>query len=305
MSPFTVEPGKFTYRLVRGELEYAKLRDHRGPLPAGPRRVPIVVVPLTLLPPVVMPFAAALSTHPVTAHAIGEVTGPVLETLGRHPDLALLFVTRPHAGALEDAAAAVRRILSPSVLIGCAAESVVGGGLEVEEAPGVSLWAGHGRPVAADPAVDRDRRRRPPDRADWPARAAVRAPGPGPAGRSLHLPRRRPDRAASPRTAPACRCSAAWHRRRGGRAATGWSSTAPSTPPAPSAPSSVPAPRLVTVVSQGCRPIGRPLVVTRAERNIVYELAGRPALERLLEMARTACPNGTSTWSTRASTSAW
>ncbi len=37
VSPFTVEPGKFTYRLVRGELEYAKLRDHRGPLPPPPR----------------------------------------------------------------------------------------------------------------------------------------------------------------------------------------------------------------------------------------------------------------------------
>jgi small ligand-binding sensory domain FIST len=40
------------------------------------------------------------------------------------------------------------------------------------------------------------------------------------------------------------------------------------------------------VVSQGCRPVGRPLVVTRSERNFVYELAGRPALERLLEMAK-------------------
>src|SRR5204863_3338989 len=28
--------------------------------------------------------------------------------------------------------------------------------------------------------------------------------------------------------------------------------------------------RLVTVVSQGCRPIGRPFVVTKAERNIIY-----------------------------------
>ena len=47
-----------------------------------------------------------------------------------------------------------------------------------------------------------------------------------------------------------------------------------------------PGTRLTTVVSQGCRPIVRPLVVTKSERNIVYELAGIPALERLLEMAR-------------------
>jgi small ligand-binding sensory domain FIST len=38
------------------------------------------------------------------------------------------------------------------------------------------------------------------------------------------------------------------------------------------------------VVSQGCRPIGQPYVVTKAERSVVYELGGRPALERLMEI---------------------
>jgi small ligand-binding sensory domain FIST len=41
-----------------------------------------------------------------------------------------------------------------------------------------------------------------------------------------------------------------------------------------------------TVVSQGCRPIGHPYVVTRGDRNFVEELAGRPALERLRDLAR-------------------
>lgn len=41
-----------------------------------------------------------------------------------------------------------------------------------------------------------------------------------------------------------------------------------------------------TVVSQGCRPIGRPYIVTRAERNQLLELAGEPALARLIEMSR-------------------
>jgi small ligand-binding sensory domain FIST len=35
--------------------------------------------------------------------------------------------------------------------------------------------------------------------------------------------------------------------------------------------------RMETVVSQGCRPIGDPLVITRAERNVIHELGGRPA----------------------------
>ena len=41
---------------------------------------------------------------------------------------------------------------------------------------------------------------------------------------------------------------------------------------------------LRTVVSQGCRPIGEPLTVTRAEKNIVFELAGRPPMKVLQEM---------------------
>jgi small ligand-binding sensory domain FIST len=39
-----------------------------------------------------------------------------------------------------------------------------------------------------------------------------------------------------------------------------------------------------TAVSQGCRPTGPPMTVTRAERNVLYELAGAPALQRLSEV---------------------
>jgi hypothetical protein len=51
VSPFTVEPGKFTYRLVRGELEFPKL----GTVEANCRLLPngpVITVPLTLLAPV-------------------------------------------------------------------------------------------------------------------------------------------------------------------------------------------------------------------------------------------------------------
>ncbi len=36
-----------------------------------------------------------------------------------------------------------------------------------------------------------------------------------------------------------------------------------------------------TVVSQGCRPIGEPMIVTQSERNILYQLGGEPALVKL------------------------
>ena len=50
VSPFTVEPGKFTYRLVKGELEFPEY----GQIIAHCRidRGPWHLVPFTLLPPV-------------------------------------------------------------------------------------------------------------------------------------------------------------------------------------------------------------------------------------------------------------
>jgi small ligand-binding sensory domain FIST len=41
------------------------------------------------------------------------------------------------------------------------------------------------------------------------------------------------------------------------------------------------------VVSQGCRPIGQPLVVTRVERNLILELGGQPAVAQLQRVFQT------------------
>jgi len=46
-----------------------------------------------------------------------------------------------------------------------------------------------------------------------------------------------------------------------------------------------------TVVSQGCRPIGPPMTVTRSDRNVILELAGTPAYTRLVEIV-SALPPG-------------
>jgi small ligand-binding sensory domain FIST len=44
------------------------------------------------------------------------------------------------------------------------------------------------------------------------------------------------------------------------------------------------------VVSQGCRPIGPAMIVTRAERNLLLELAGTPAYTRLVEIVSALPP---------------
>ncbi len=46
--------------------------------------------------------------------------------------------------------------------------------------------------------------------------------------------------------------------------------------------------RIETIVSQGCRPIGETYIVTKAEGNIIYELAGRPLYQVLENVLRNA-----------------
>ena len=235
-----------------------------------------------------MPFAAALSEHPVAAHAVGEVAGEILDTFGERPDLAMVFVTPPFAGALEDAVGAIDEILHPLALLGCAAESVVGPHREVERTAAVSLFAARTGPLlamglqaAADEEGDRLVVAGWPDEVafapealllvadpfsfptegflDWvesrypglPVVGGMASAGQGPGGNRLAL-----------------------GRRIGTTGAVGALLG--------------PGVRVETVVSQGCRPFGHPLVVTRSEGNVIFELAGVPALERLVSQAHGA-----------------
>ena len=45
------------------------------------------------------------------------------------------------------------------------------------------------------------------------------------------------------------------------------------------------------IVSQGCRPIGRHMVITKAEQNVILELSGRSPLEQLQELWPTLSPH--------------
>ncbi|MDQ6616261.1 MAG: FIST C-terminal domain-containing protein [Actinomycetota bacterium] len=249
-----------------------------------------------------MRFASSLSTHPVTALATGEVIGQVIEQVGRHPDLAVLFVTRPHGGALEDAADTVSRLLEPTLLIGCAAESVVGNQREIEQAPAVSLWAGLTGPIAPvrlwaefeaaefEPADDESGLAglgdgRTPVIAGWPdelpfePQALILLVDPFTFPVELLLR----GLAADHPGLPVLGGMASAARGPGGnRLALNQQVFTEGAVGALIGPGVT----VSSVVSQGCRPIGRPLAVTRAEGNIIYELAGQPALHRLLQMAK-------------------
>jgi len=235
-------------------------------------------------------YASALSTHPLPAHAVGEVAGQVLDALGGDdPDLLVCFVSPHLVGALDDALHALHALLGPRVLLGATASGVLAGTQEVEDGPGVAVFA------AALPGADLVpmvlRTEDTPDGPSvvgWPER-----PDEGLDADVLLL-------AADPFTFPTESFLRRLDRDRPGLPVLGGLASASSRPggnrlvvdgrieTAGAAAVLVGGAGVRTVVSQGCRPVGEPLVVTRGERNFVAELAGRPALERLRELAERA-----------------
>ena len=225
-----------------------------------------------------MPFAAALSEHPVAAEAVGEVLGRLVEQRGVEPDLVVVFASASHVEFLGEISSAIRTVLRPRVLVGSAASAVLGGGREVEDVPALSAWAAWGCPVRplrlwthrVDEAIAIEGV--PADLAQGSTLLLLADPFSFPAdGLADQLAEVRPDltvvgglaSAGSGPGANALVLDDEVHR----DGAVGVV---------------VDREHLVgPVVSQGCRPVGEPMVVTGSDRNFLLELAGRPALERL------------------------
>jgi small ligand-binding sensory domain FIST len=231
-----------------------------------------------------MPFAAALSEHPEATHAAGEVIGQVAERLGgARPDLAVVFATPPHADAFPDICRTVRQLLQPACLLGATAVAVVGGAREVEEQPGLSLWAatGIGRvvPTRLDSLTTASATLitgLPEAPGDEP-RVLVVLPDPFtfPADAFLaHLGQHSPQVTALGGLASAARSP-------GGNVLALDDELFHDGAVGALLPPGV---ATTTVVSQGCRPVGRPFTVTRAEGQLLQELGGQPALQRLQEL---------------------
>jgi small ligand-binding sensory domain FIST len=235
-------------------------------------------------------YAAALSEHPVPAFAVGEAAGQIIETLaGEQPDLVVWFASPDFVGAMEDISHALAHVLEPGVLIGMSAVAVVGGAREVDDGPGLSIFAAtlpsarltpvaldlahtpdgdtitgwpelHGNPTTllllADPftfPVDPFLRRLDVDCPGLAVIGGASSSARGPGGNLLAL---------QPGTDAVTAAGAV------GVFLEGVA--------------------VRTVVSQGARPIGSPFVVTRADGDHIEELGGVPALTRLQECAEDA-----------------
>lgn len=234
-----------------------------------------------------MPYASSLSTSSDTLSAVDSVCRQVLAGLhGAAPQLAFLFLTHPHADNFSQAVARVQEALGNVVLLGCAAESVAGGNAEIEGQPAVSLWAAQLPGATVEPfrlsfrstadgvVCDGFPDFATEDAANIRAVFAIGEPftsapdflieqlgdllpgipliggmasgGLGPGQNRLFYRGESLEQGAIGAVI------------RGG-------------------------PAIKTIVSQGCRQIGHTYVVTKAERNVILELGGKPALERLQE----------------------
>ncbi|MCB9840135.1 MAG: FIST C-terminal domain-containing protein [Phycisphaeraceae bacterium] len=87
-------------------------------------------------------FGWGLSAHTDAASAAAQAAEHALRGLGGGPcDLAFLFVGGPHIAKAEHVAREVRERLGAGAIVGVSTEAVVGGGVELEAAAGVSLLA--------------------------------------------------------------------------------------------------------------------------------------------------------------------
>jgi small ligand-binding sensory domain FIST len=193
-------------------------------------------------------------------------------------DLAFLFLSTAHLEGAAEAAEAVREELAPRHLLGCVAEGVVAGDRELEQGPGVAVWAAqlqgaeiecfHAAPVQTEEGIAVAGF----PKLDAPGLVTMLVdPFTFPVGGFLASLNDAEEQV------PLVGGIAAGGRRPGAQALL-VDDAVYSEGAVGAVVSGAP---VVTLVSQGCRPIGHEAVITRCEGNVVYELAGKPALERL------------------------
>lgn len=256
--------------------------------------------------------ATALSEHVDAVMAAEQAVEEVASRLGRIAiDLALVFTGGEHAQEMAAIAGVVRSALRPAMLLGVTAGGVVGNGVEVEDKPGVALFAAalpgttlHAFTYRHLPHVkdEHDEEALLRMAAAIGARSDLRAtlffadPFSVPAGSIVGAISAVPKVVRGLPRLPLVGGMAS------AGAAPGSNMLVLNDEVMRSGAVGVTIRGNVAVdcmVSQGCRPIGRPLVITGGHRNIITALGGRSAFEvlrdtvnELDETDRLLLPNG-------------
>lgn len=235
-------------------------------------------------------FAAALSTASDTQQAVREVCAQATEQLAEPADLAMVFVSQHHGPNFAGIAELSCEACHTNNLLGCTGESIVCGEHEIEGQPAIALWLARLPGVTISAMhLDFQQTAEGASFTGWPDNL----PEPWPTGAALLL-------LGEPFSFPADTlierlnddypgvpvlggmASGGWNpgqnrlllgRREFDRGAVAALLHGPM--------------RVRSVVSQGCKPIGWPMVVTKAEQNVIYELGGVPAMQRLSQVFET------------------
>lgn len=235
-----------------------------------------------------MRFASSISDAGEADLALEQILAPIdARVTPGMVDLVLLFATAHFEDELDDIVERVRGAFSNAVVMGCTAEGTIGHDREIERRPSISLIAGTLPDVRVRPFhITQDQLAAAATVDDW-----ERLVGVSPDGHPIFLA------FADPFAIDVARFIEQVNEHYPGASVLGGIASAARAPGEN---------RLIgadeihkegivgvgmagklnveTVVSQGCRPIGKPYVITRGERNVVQDLGGQPALKRLQEV---------------------
>ena len=241
-----------------------------------------------------MRFTSGISDGVNATEAADAACRQVLEQLqGASCDLACVFASTIYRTSWPTLLTSINERLKPTVLIGCSGSGIIGGGQELEWVPAISIVAAHLPEVRLFPFVVS------PEELELssPGGFWVDKIGASPDARPVFILVADPytgqpmklltELNATYRTRPIVGGLASGGNEPGEHfifmgtqvyheGAVGVAMTGNIT--------------MDTIISQGCRPIGRPFVITSAEESIIMQLGGRPALAVLHEVLSVLSP---------------
>ncbi len=237
-----------------------------------------------------MRFASALSEAEAFTTATQEVLEQLASQIKPPVDLVVMFATNGHTEHIEKIHKQINEALSPSVSLGVTVGGVIGRQREVEETPGLSVMAASMPGVTLCPLGY--------EQIDW--QAVADAPE---ALRDAVYPDGDPLKAiillADPFSTPMLSALPTMNLAWPGVPIVGGMASAATKPGTNrllingrvldegavgvliAGPVDI-----ACTISQGCRPIGEPYVITKSHRHIVYELGGHNALQAIEDMGK-------------------
>lgn len=237
-------------------------------------------------------FASSLSTHVDFATAFDEVVGDLRTGLaGAAPDLVACFVSHHHGAAIETLGSRLAAELGARVLIGCTGEGIVSSSREIERGAALSVWGAVLPGTAVRPFHVRA------EQVSDDTLSFTALPEVVDTTRASFLI------LADPFTFPVHAYLEALNAELPGVPAIGGMASGGQ---GPGQNMLFTVDDLVdggaigvvvegdvevrAVVSQGCRPVGKPFVITACRDNFVLKLSGKPALQVLMETVQGLSP---------------